>query len=79
MRIVGNIPNPIMKITIFQMETRFSVKFEIGSMEQVYRIRKSDRFQSAQQVKEFIDPEFQQKVLEEFKNMGAIMKSALSN
>ena len=39
MRIVGDIPHPQMKITIFKMEERFSVKFENGFYEQIFKFK----------------------------------------
>lgn len=77
MRIIGHIPNPIMKITVFKMETRYSVKFEIGTMEQVYRIRQSDTIHDFESIRSLIDETFQQEVLSHFKTMSSNMKQTM--
>ena len=76
MRIIGHIPNPIMKITVFQMETRYSVKFEIGMMEQVYRIRQSEVIHNFKDVEKRIDSIFVEHVIEQFKSMSSGMKES---
>ena len=43
MRIIGHIPHPVMKITVFVMDMKFAVKLEIGLMEQTYKLRESDQ------------------------------------
>ncbi len=39
MRIVGDIPHPHMKITIFRMNDKLSVKFEAGLVEHIMKFR----------------------------------------
>ncbi len=78
MRIIGHIPHPIMKITVFKMETRFSVKFEVGTMEQVYRIRQSDHISTFSDIENLINDSFMKEALDHFKAMGKSMKSRLN-
>lgn len=39
MRIVGDIPHPHMKITIFRMNDKLSIKFEAGLVEHIMKFR----------------------------------------
>lgn len=51
MRIVGYIEHSSLKITVFQMDNRLSIKFENGQYEQVYKFRSGegvDRMHEAQ-------------------------------
>ena len=38
MRITGEISDPLMKITVLEMNSRTSIKFEFDSMEQTYKL-----------------------------------------
>lgn len=58
MRIAGEIAHPRFKITLFKMNTRWSVKIEDGMLEQTYKFRMQDGLQSAEAVKGRISAEF---------------------
>ena len=68
MRIVSEINRPECKITIFQWNEKYLVKFEIGMYEQTYKI---DEYEVAdeEEVKAKITDEFIQKVMTTFDRM----------
>lgn len=66
MRIVGHIEHPILKITIFQMSNRFSVKFENANYEQTFKIRQLETLAAVQ---ELIDADFINRVEKRFQTM----------
>lgn len=77
MRIVGNIPNPSMRITVFHMNDKFIVKFEAGPMEQVFKF---DQVQhpGLEAIQKLMDAEFISDVHNRFNEMFLAMKSAAS-
>ncbi|MEO1516178.1 MAG: hypothetical protein AAFV95_14230 [Bacteroidota bacterium] len=78
MRIVGNIDHPSMKITIFQMDNKLSVKFETGLYEQTYKFRAGDQTDTSEDMRELVDAEFQQAVLEQFQQLHRLKMQALN-
>jgi hypothetical protein len=42
MRIIDTIPHPQLKISIFQMNGKYLVKFEAGSYEQTFKVDESE-------------------------------------
>lgn len=79
MRIVGDIPNPYCKITIFKTTSRFSVKFEQGNFEQTFKFRIGDAINNLHDVKMVITEDFTNQVLKHFETMGNIKKQAFNN
>lgn len=76
MRIVGNIPHPLMKITVFVMNMKYSVKLEMGPMEQTFKIRESDIVQTLEDISALLDDTFIDDCLENFTLMSKSMESA---
>lgn len=76
MRILGTIPHPMMRITVFVMNMKYSVKFELGSMEQTFKIRESDAISSAEDISALLDDQFIDECLEHFTAMHKSMESA---
>ena len=62
MRIVGDIPHPRLKITIFKNDGKFSLKCESGLLEQIYKFRDDDRLATADDVKKVVDAPFIEKM-----------------
>ena len=58
MRIVGDIPHPALKITIFLHDSKYSVKIEAGLYEQTYKFRSGDDIDSVEAIKEIVDETF---------------------
>ncbi len=67
MRILGNIEHPSLKITVFKMDARLTVKFENAQFEQSYKFRLSEQLNHLNDVKRLVDDKFIKAVLENFK------------
>lgn len=78
MRILGYIDHPYLKITVFKMDTRLSVKLEDAFFEQTYKFRQEDRLSRFEDVKRLIDKPFIEGVLDHFKQMHALRDAALN-
>ncbi|GAB3334649.1 hypothetical protein GCM10027429_16050 [Marivirga atlantica] len=68
MRVIGELPNPNCKITLFNWNEKYLVKFEIGMYEQTYKI---DEYEVADEeaLKALITDEFITKVMTRFDEM----------
>lgn len=75
MRVIGNIPHPKISITIFSMNDRYQVKFEAGSMEQIFKIAHSE-VNGVEGIHKIVDEEFLKKVMDRFNEMFLSFKSA---
>ncbi len=78
MRIVGEIPHPSLKITIFKMGERLSVKFENERYEQTYKLGADERLSSPETIEKWADAGFLQQVQEVFQHMHQAHMSALN-
>lgn len=58
MRIVGDIPHPTLKITIFLHDSKYAVKFEAGLYEQTYKFRSGDEISSVEDIQTIVDDTF---------------------
>ncbi|MEZ5023445.1 MAG: hypothetical protein R2728_09335 [Chitinophagales bacterium] len=76
MRIIGTIPHPVLKITVFQLSMKFAIKFEVGMMEQTYKIRESDLIAKLSDINNLVDEKFTEQVLEQFKEMAEVLGGA---
>ncbi len=78
MRIIGYIEHPVLKITVFKMDNRLSVKFESGLYEQTYKLRDNDAFGTLADVERLVDAAFCESVLQLFNQMHALKNEALA-
>lgn len=69
MRTVAELPHPDFKITIFSMNQKFIIKFEQGTLEQVYKIGETDVVDGVNGVFQLIDDEFSKSVAARFDEM----------
>jgi len=69
MRIVGEIDHPFIKITIFKMDDKFSVKFETGQIEQIFKFGERENINTIEELKALIDDFFLQNIEYQFKMM----------
>lgn len=69
MRIIGYIEHPGIKISVFKLDDRFSVKFEMGQYEQTYKFRGSKDLDGLEELKRLIDNIFIASVEKEFRRM----------
>jgi len=78
MRIVGYVEHPTLKITVFQMDNKLSIKFETGMYEQTYKFRATDELKTLEQIKTLVEGDFVNNVLAEFQKMHQFKNDALS-
>lgn len=69
MRVIDSIPHPQMKITVFRMENRVSVKFENEGYEQTFKFGDDERFNLPEAVRRWADDGVFDRVLEGFRHM----------
>jgi hypothetical protein len=77
MRIIGEVEHPRLKISIFRNDGRFSIKFESGLLEQIYKLRDDERITTADDVKRLVDAEFIEKVENILRGMQAAKSESL--
>lgn len=78
MRIIGNIEHPTLKISIFRMDNRISVKFENGLYEQTYKLGQDDRLSTVESIQKLVDPDFLEQVSAVFRQMHQLRMAAYS-
>jgi hypothetical protein len=77
MRIEGYIEHSVLKITVFQMNNRLSVKFESGLYELVYKFRQGSGIEKLEDVKQLVDREFLNAVEQQMQDMHRNAMTAL--
>jgi hypothetical protein len=77
MRIIDQIPHESMTISIFQMNDKFTVRFEAGPMEQSFKFMIED-VKSPENLKKLITPEFIDSTRKRFNDMFLQLKSVYS-
>lgn len=55
MRIIGSIEHPTLKISVFKMDNRLSVKFENGLYEQTFKLGADERLSTVEAVAQWAD------------------------
>lgn len=75
MRVVGHIPHPSIRITVFMMNEKYIVKLEAGPMEQTFKFEK-DIIKGMDDVKKIFDEEFLNKAISRFNEMFLEIKKA---
>jgi hypothetical protein len=78
MRIIGEIQHPTLKITVFKMGERISVKFENERYEQTYKLGADERFAKMGLLEQWIDSSFLDKVQQVFQQMHQAQMDAMS-
>jgi predicted nucleic-acid-binding Zn-ribbon protein len=70
MRIIAELPHPECKISIFNMNQKYIVKFEQGTLEQSYKLSELDLTGGGvNEIFQIIDQAFIATVIERFKGM----------
>jgi hypothetical protein len=77
MRVVGEIPHPDCKITLFAWNNRYLIKFEQGFLEQTFKIHEYDVTSEAE-LQMLIDETFIRETLTRFEAMGASLRNRLN-
>ena len=78
MRILGYIDHPVLKVTVFKTDTRLSIKFENGDLEQTYKFRPSQQTNSLKEINALVDDAFLAQVLKRFEGMKQDFGSTFS-
>ena len=79
MRIIAELPHPACKITLFNMNQKYIVKFELGSFEQSYKLSELDLTGGgANEIFQMLDEEFIATVVERFKMMRGDFSAAFN-
>jgi hydrogenase maturation factor HypE len=78
MRVIGYIEHPTLKISIFKMDQRISVKFENTRYEQTYKLGEDERLASVEAVQKLVDAAMLEAVMRQFEQMHQAYISALS-
>lgn len=69
MRIIAELPHPEFKISILNMNHKFIVKIEKGSLEQTYKIPEADLTDGVNSVFELLDETFLNTIAGRFNEM----------
>lgn len=77
MRIIGYLEHAYLKITVFQMDNRISVKFENDFAEQTFKLRIQEGLAGLSDIKELVDKEFTTQVEARFAQMRQQLSVAL--
>lgn len=77
MRILAELPHPECKITLFNMNQKYIVKFEQGQLEQSFKLSELDLTGGgANEIFQMLDEEFIATVIERFKAMRSDFSAA---
>lgn len=77
MRIIAELPHPNCKITLFNMNQKYIVKFEQGQLEQSFKLSELDLSGGgANEIFQLLDEEFIGTVVERFKSMRSDFNAA---
>lgn len=63
MRLIGQIEHPVLKISVFKMDGRVSVKFENAHYEQTFKFGNDERIQTLEDVQRVVDTAMAEEVL----------------
>jgi hypothetical protein len=78
MRIVGEIPHDVCKITLFSWNNRYLIKLELGLLEQTYKVNQFDISSEADLYK-IVDARFINEALIRFDDMNKSLGLALES
>lgn len=78
MRVIGEIPNPHFKITLFSWNNKYLIKLEQGLIEQTFKISALD-LTGEDDIKKILDEKFLQSALKRFNDMNQSLFEALEN
>ncbi|MCW5922019.1 MAG: hypothetical protein KIS77_06750 [Saprospiraceae bacterium] len=78
MRIIGYIEHPHLKITVFRMDERVSVKFENALYELTFKLGQDERLATLENVRQWVDAAFVEQVLDHFQQMHKTRMGAMA-
>ena len=77
MRVVGEIPHPHCKITIFAWNNRYLIKLEAGLLEQTFKVNQFDVAGEAD-LQKLADDTFIREAIDRFDDMARSLNQAMS-
>lgn len=77
MRVVGEIPHPTLKITIFNWNNRYLIKLEDSALEQTFKVSEFD-VTSDMDVQKILDKEFLSEAETRFREMSLSLSESIS-
>lgn len=78
MRIIGEIPHPDCRITLFAWNNRYIIKLENGYLEQTFKIDQFD-LSSEKDLNDLVNEEFIRQAMERFEAMQVSLRNTLDN
>ncbi len=75
MRIVGEIPHDVCKITLFSWNNRYLIKLELGLLEQTFKVNQFDITSEAELYK-IVDDSFIKEAINRFQDMDNSLQLA---
>lgn len=78
MRIIGEIPHPDCKITLFSWNNRFLIKLEQGPLEQTFKVDQFD-LSSENDLTKIVNEQFIQEAVARFESMERSIRKAMSS
>ena len=78
MRVVKELIREEVRISIFSWNNKYILKFELGPMEQTFKLSETDVLEE-QDLDQFFEGEFFEKVKSRFDEMGKTFRSQLEN
>ena len=79
MRVIAELPHPDCKITLFNMNQKYIIKFEQGTLEQSYKLSELDvTGGGANEIFQLLDEEFIASVVERFRSMRTDFSAAFN-
>ena len=75
MRVVGEIPHPEIKITLFHWNNRYLIKLEAGPFEQTFKLQEFD-VSSEDDLKQIVSETFLKQAIERFNDLSASLQQA---
>ena len=78
MHVIGEIPHPACKITLFAWNAKYLIKLERGFIEQTFKVPELE-VTGDEDVKEMLKGDFLQEALLRFDEMDASLSRAVSN
>ncbi|HEX6223162.1 MAG TPA: hypothetical protein VFZ52_02055 [Chryseolinea sp.] len=76
MRIVGEIPHDVCKITLFAWNNRYLIKLEMGLLEQTYKVNQFD-IAAESDLYKIVDESFITKAIKSFEEMDNNLQLAV--
>ena len=79
MRIIGYIPHPLAKITVFHLNMKYVIKMEMGLYEQTFKIRESDHMNSFDAVAALVNEQFIEEAIARFDAMNKSLSDSFKD